>query len=348
MKLLIVTQKVDAADSNLGFFIQWIRMFAKYAEQVTVICLEKGVYELPPNVSVFSLGKEIRKRGRSLYAFRFLRYAFSLRHTYESVFIHMNPEYAILGGLLWKLLNKRVALWYVHKKVDAKLRLAEKYVDRIFTASKESLRLPSKKCSVIGHGIDMELFSGRRKDAAMGAKLRLLTVGRIAPVKDLRTLILGYALLKRTGEAAELSIVGEPITDIDLRYKQELAHFIEEQHVSAHVHFLGSVPFSSLPTVYNEHSAFIHASRTGSIDKTVLEALASGLTVFTSSEAFSGGIPGVFTFTAGDSSDLATQLELAFLKGKISYNSAGREWVREYHDLGNCIEKVANFLSTLP
>ena len=57
MNLLIITQKVDATDSNLGFFVRWIEEFAKRCLQVTVICLEKRVYELPAHVAVFSLGK---------------------------------------------------------------------------------------------------------------------------------------------------------------------------------------------------------------------------------------------------------------------------------------------------
>src|SRR3989338_7648361 len=58
MKLLIITQKVNQEDSVLGFFHSWIREFASRFEEVTVICLEKGVYNLPENVEVFSLGKE--------------------------------------------------------------------------------------------------------------------------------------------------------------------------------------------------------------------------------------------------------------------------------------------------
>ncbi|MEK7538915.1 MAG: hypothetical protein AAB552_03680 [Patescibacteria group bacterium] len=59
MKLLILTQKVDQNDDILGFFHGWIREFAKHAEQVTVIALGVGEYDLPKNVRVFSLGKEL-------------------------------------------------------------------------------------------------------------------------------------------------------------------------------------------------------------------------------------------------------------------------------------------------
>ena len=57
MKLLIITQKVDENDQLLGFFIDWIRLFSEKFERIIIICLEKGVFELPENVEVISLGK---------------------------------------------------------------------------------------------------------------------------------------------------------------------------------------------------------------------------------------------------------------------------------------------------
>ncbi len=58
MKLLILTQKVDKNDPTLGFFHRWIEEFANHYENLTIICLEKGIYTLPKNVQVLSLGKE--------------------------------------------------------------------------------------------------------------------------------------------------------------------------------------------------------------------------------------------------------------------------------------------------
>ncbi len=41
-RILIVTQTVDTQDPVLGFFVRWIEEFAKHAEELTVICLEKA------------------------------------------------------------------------------------------------------------------------------------------------------------------------------------------------------------------------------------------------------------------------------------------------------------------
>ena len=123
MKLLIVTQTVDIKDPVLGFFVRWIEEFAKHVEHIEIICLKEGQYTLPSNVRVHSLGKEknlplfVR---RILYAVRFKFFVWRLRHDYDAVFVHMNPEYVVLGGLFWRLLGKKISLWYTHKSIDTK------------------------------------------------------------------------------------------------------------------------------------------------------------------------------------------------------------------------------------
>src|ERR1700722_5572507 len=109
MKLLILTQKVDINDPILGFFHSWINTLSLRFEKVTVICLEKGQYNLPPNVKVLSLGKEYR-RSRFNYVKKFYSYIWSERDEYDAVFVHMNQEYVLLGSLFWKLWNKEVMM----------------------------------------------------------------------------------------------------------------------------------------------------------------------------------------------------------------------------------------------
>ena len=58
MRLLVVTQIVDTNDSNLGFFHAWLQRIAAQVDSMIVLCLKKGEYQLPANVTVLSLGKE--------------------------------------------------------------------------------------------------------------------------------------------------------------------------------------------------------------------------------------------------------------------------------------------------
>ncbi len=123
MKLLICTQAVDLDDPVLGFFHRWIAEFSKRCESVHVICLKSGRFSLPSNVYVHSLGKE-SGRSRVKYVFNFYRHIFALRGTYDSVFVHMNSEYVVLGGLLWRGGRKRIVLWRNHKMPGLTTRIA--------------------------------------------------------------------------------------------------------------------------------------------------------------------------------------------------------------------------------
>ncbi|MDO8619897.1 MAG: glycosyltransferase family 4 protein [bacterium] len=330
MKLLIVTQKVDATDRNLGFFIGWMRKFSEHAE-IVVIANEVGVHDSFPRVEVLSLGKE---HGASRLArfFRYQRLLFRILPTVDGVFFHMCPEYVLGAHLLPALYGKKSLLWYVHKEVSVRLRFASFFVSKIFTASKESCRLGGDKIEVVGHGIDTDLFT---PETIPRDKPRLVTVGRIAPVKDLTTIILGFVELLKKFPEAELSVIGEPITDVDRAYQSTLAG------LSPKVRF-GSLPYGDVFTSH-AHNIFVHASRTGSLDKAVLETLSAGLPVFTSSEAFGAGLPGITKFAEGDPIDLAQKIAGAFLRGEIVSSEKAREFVHTNHSLTKLIQRIISF-----
>ncbi|MEK7095071.1 MAG: glycosyltransferase [Patescibacteria group bacterium] len=266
MKLLIITQKVSKDDPILGFFHRWIFEFSKYCESITVICLEKGSYELSQNTKVLSLGKE-EGVSRLKYLSRFYSYIWKERKNYEAVFVHMNPIYVILGGMIWRMLGKKISLWYTHKNVDWKLRLAEKLTHQIFTASKESFRLSSKKLEVVGHGIDYDFFFPQNSNVVPKS---LLSVGRLMPVKRHDLAIRAAAL---TGW--KLSIAGDGPERENLK--------MLAQKLGTTVEFLDSLTQTQLRDEYRKASFLIHTSETGSLDKVILEALACGLKVISTS-----------------------------------------------------------------
>ena len=265
MRLLVTTQTLDSKDPVLGFFVRWVEEIARHCEQVTVICLRRGEYELPQNVRVFALGGS-NKFSR---AYKLMRDAYKFRNTYDAVFVHMNPEYLAAAGWLWKLLGKKTALWYTHKSVDFKLRVAALFADVILTASKESFRLSSAKVRVMGHGIDTDFFS---PDPAVARTGSLLSVGRLMPSKR-------HDLAVRAAARAtkELRIAGEGPE------RAQLEVLAKEQGVRAV--FLGGLTQTQLRDEYRKAGTLIHRSETGSLDKVVLEALACGLAVDTSDPA---------------------------------------------------------------
>lgn len=354
MRLLILTQKVDIDDNNLGFFHRWIEEFAKRCESVVVICLQKGEYCLPSNVKVISLGKE-KDASRIKYIWSFYKYIFKYKNDYNGVFVHMNKEYILLGGLLWKLWHKKIALWYTHKAVNWQLKLAEKMVDKIFTASKESFRFLSHKVEITGHGIDVGIFEAIAAGQTVSPKeeLRLLSVGRISQIKDLKTVVRGIEVLCQLlldkcvlpDYRVRLTVIGEPITSQDKEYQNELLQMKNKSGASWFINFMGPVPHAQMPLQYQHHHILIHTSQTGSVDKVVLEALASGRVVVTSSEAFHAAVVSglVYAFPQGDSQKLAKTIEKIYNSGIILPNERGVEFVKKNHNLENIVVKISDF-----
>lgn len=265
MKLLVTTQALDINDPILGFFVRWVEEMARHCEQVTVICLRKGEYTLPANVRVFPLGG-----GTKVFrAYKLIKGAYKFRNNYDAVFVHMNPEYLVAAGWLWRLLGKRTVLWYVHKSVDLKLRIATLFANSVITASQESFRLRTRKLLVLHHGIDTNYFC---PDASVPRGLHWLSVGRLNLAKR------HDRIIREAAEAGkELKIAGDGPERARL---EALA-----REVGAKVEFLGGREHSQLRDEYRRASLFVHRSETGSLDKVTLEALACGCPISTTDSA---------------------------------------------------------------
>ena len=313
MKLLIVTQAVDTEDPALGFFVRWIEEFAKHAERVEVICLKEGKHDsLPSNVRVHSLGKEKnppRFARRIVYAVRFKWLAWKLRNEYDAVFVHMNPEYVVIGGLLWRLFGKHIGLWYVHKSVNLKLRIAALLAHDIFSASREGFRLKTLKLHVVGHGIDTDLF--RAPIRPFGTPVRIVSVGRITPIKNLGTLIEALGVLKEKGIRATVTFIGAPVQPGDKAYEDSLHVLAANLGVAEDISFAGGVPYAQLPERYRTFDISVNLSPTGGLDKAVLESMAAGLLVFVSNQDFAdllGAHAGALIFPEKDAATCADRI----------------------------------------
>lgn len=341
MKLLIITQKVDSRDQLLGFFIDWIRKFSEKFGKITVLCLEKGEFSLPDNVKVISLGKD-RGAGKLKQLFNFYFSIFNLRSEYDAIVVHMNPVWMVVGGLYWKIMRKRRYFWYTTKGVTFKLKLAEKFSDIIFTASKESFRLPSKKVIVTGHGIDTRLFQPGLNPKVESEKLRILSVGRIAPVKNYETLVNAAKILKDQGLNFQVTIIGEVALERDKKYEENLKFKIENLKLTDYFNFVGKINHQDLPSYYQSHDIFIHLSKTGSLDKTILEAMACGMRVLSSNDSAQSFLLAELLFNESNPSELADKIVAVAYRPT---DLALREYVIKNHNLEILIEKISRVIN---
>lgn len=282
MKLLFLTQVLDEGDAVLGFVPRWVQGLARHCERVRVVALAAGERaHLPPNVDVRVVGRH----GKLL---RWLRYQSFLREAlkqdgFDVVLAHMVPRYALLASAPARRAGARTYLWYTHAGVDRRLLAAVERVEKVFTASSESLRVDTPARVVTGHGIDLDHFEHRGGEP--DAPARILSVGRLTPSKDPLTILDALAALRRRGRDVRLDLVGGGLTVKDETYARAVDERIGALGMGAFVNRAGEVPYRDIPAWYRRASVVVNASSTGSLDKVVLEAWASRRVVLSCNEA---------------------------------------------------------------
>jgi len=362
MKLLIVTQRVDINDDVLGFFHSWILEFAKNCEKVTVICLEKGERDLPEHVKVLSLGKEEHNNFQLIFNFKilkrlkyllnFYRYIWRERKNYDIIFIHMNPQYALIGAPFWKLWGKKIGLWYAHGHTSFILRVSAKLVDVIFTSTKSGCRIRSKKIKVVGQGIEINNSAFHNVAACKSHDdniFSIITVGRISPVKDYKTILAAAEIFLKNVCNFKIDIVGQAGLPKHEKYLDSLKKLVEEKGLENYINFVGAVPNKKIGSFLSSADLFVNMSRTGSLDKAILEAMAVKLPILTCNEALDevlGIYKEVLMYKKGDFAALAEKMRWIYLMGSDERRKIGEDLriiVVKYHSLEQLIVKMVRF-----
>lgn len=284
MKLLICAQVMDKNHPILGFFHGWVLEFAKHFAEVHVICLQKGVLELPAHVFVYSLGKE-DEESNVKYVYRFYKYFahvfFKVRVEY--VFFHMGAVLTVLAMpffMLRKLRGTTFYWWKAHGHIYWFGRFALHFVDRVYTSTETGFPIVTKKRRIVGQAIDTSRFvfpevTARRKE--------VVYVGRIVPIKRLEDFIeVAKKVVARYPEHT-FTVVG-PLDDI--AYVQKLYALCRKYKLENVVTFAGSKTQEELVPLYQRASLFLNTSLTHSMDKTVLEAMLCGCIPVTANNAF--------------------------------------------------------------
>ncbi len=346
MKLLIYTQKVDKNDVVLGFFHEWILEFSKKCQSVKVICLNKGEYDLPENVEVFSLGKEIGiskiRQGINLF-----KYLFRLRDSYDRVFVHMNPIYLVFCGWYFWLKNIPVYMWYVHRNVDLKLRIATFFSRKIFTSSPESFGIKNPKVVYLGHGIDIDKLPNKIRLYSDGL-LKIAHIGRITPIKNIETFIHAVEELKKKNLDIDVNISGDCVTAGDQYYKSKLEGLIGEKGLKNSVYFTSGVKYQDMPEMLKNTHITVNLTPTGGMDKVVLTSILLGIPVFASNTAFNdvfGEYKDIFAFNYKDHQDLAEKIvRFVNRNDKEKIMESLDKKVRENFSLSNLVDKMLKIM----
>jgi glycosyltransferase involved in cell wall biosynthesis len=289
VRLLLITFVLDDSHPSLSWQAYVARELAEKVEELTVLTSRVGqLKNMPANVEVIvpprrPLGLPHRCGGRWAYGLELYRICKS--RGIDAVFIHMAKDWAYQLKPAFSVLNVPVAMWYAHGTVTWRLRAAAQCVDLILTSTPGGCRLNSDKVRIIGQAIDVERFSppGRRSLDT------ILYIGRIARRKRVALICAVAKVLKPLdgqGDIPKVEIVGTSRTMDDLAYEYELRSDIWNERMENTITMYGHVPHERVPEFYERAFVHLNVSETGSMDKSVMEALSAGCPVLTSNSAF--------------------------------------------------------------
>jgi glycosyltransferase involved in cell wall biosynthesis len=265
-----------------------VRTLVSRCARVVVLTEHVGAYQTAPNLIVHAVPRLLcRFPLRSLGGKWLMAGAVAWwcrRERIAACFLHMNHEWSYRLWPVLRLCGIPALLWYAHGDVHPRLRRSHRCVDAVVTSSPEGFRIPSHKVTTIGQAIDTDVFQLQPPPRACP---EIVTVGRIAPRKNLGGVLDAFAAVctLRPDVPFRLRVVG-PTLPGDEAHARALHAHATALGVGARITWTGPLPHEDTASLYARAFLHLNLSRTGSMDKTVLEALACGCPVLTSNEAF--------------------------------------------------------------
>ncbi len=329
VRLVFVTQQVDADDPILGATVAKLRALAERCDELVVLSLGTGAHDLPANVIVRTFGAPSRLR-RGLRYERVLAPVLAGRP--DGLIAHMCPIYLVLAAPLAKALGVPLALWYTHWKIDRTLSLATRLCDAALSVERSSYPLDSPKVHALGHGIDVAQFAERREAPAAGGTLRLLALGRTSPSKGFMTLLEGLERAVEQGVDATLELRGPSTTAEEHAHRAELERRIERAPLRGRVVLEPPAARPRVPELLRRFDLVVNPTRGqahgAALDKVVYESAACGIPVATCNPHFGqflGGLPLDLRFRSDDADDLARTLGRFAASDVDARTATGRE-----------------------
>jgi glycosyltransferase involved in cell wall biosynthesis len=219
----------------------------------------------------------------------------------------MNQEYALMGGLLWKLWGKRVYLWRNHYKGSAFTRLAAAFCTKVFYTSRFSYTARFKNGVQMPVGVDVD--SAHMDVAVERVPHSILFLARLDESKHPDLFIKALGILAQQQVPFTATIAGGP-SDPRSEYPEHLRAQAQKEGIAAQVRFAGAVPNTETFRYYRAHEIFVNCSRSGMLDKTMFKAVACGCLVATASRDFAAMVSDPrFIFAEGDALALAERLK---------------------------------------
>lgn len=267
-RLLVVMQAVDLDDRLVGYFVEWLAKAATAFTSLRVLALRIGRYDLPSNVIVSGLRPK-NSSSKLVTLWNLFTISWQERHRYDGVFLRGDAIYVVVAGWFWRLLGKKVVLWYAHYKPNNLLPMAERIATAVATSVPEAY--PGRSgygVRALGQGIDESCFSQGEKTGH--EKIRLLVLGRVQPIKGVKEIVNEFIGEGGYGAKTILTIVGPAL---DEAYEKEI-----DQLIAGHddIRWIKGLPYDEIPALLAGQDILVNAYP-GSLDKVIVESMMSGM-----------------------------------------------------------------------
>ncbi len=340
--LLIFNYTVNESHPLLSHQVDVVRKLALSFRKITVLTAEGSSSQLPDNVVVVDLSWRPGKPLHNSLNFLVKLNKILKQDRPDVVFSHMTEVQSSLASPLLRLKAIPHYLWYAHKSKSKYLIFSNLFVDKILTSTSGSCPMSGPKIQAIGQAIDFDFFYRKPKDIANRNKW--VHLGRSDPSKGIATILKIFSQVREGQDNLSLSFIGNAST-IDSSNELSLLkeQYVDELKTGA-VKFLKSIPRSVIPSTLSDYDLFIHAYN-GSLDKSILEAVVSGLPVATINQEF------LNQFGSWSGKPKPTLLdELTACLSKDSQDITltvinQQKIVRDSHSLDNWILKLAQILN---
>jgi len=134
-------------------------------------------------------------------------------------------------------------------------------------------------------------------------------------------------------------------------YFEKIKALVEKKKLSGIIKFVGPKPNRDIQEYYAGADLFVHMSRTGSLDKAVLEAMAAGIVVVSCNDAIVKDIFGKYGdelgYGSGNARVLADRILLIkylSLDKKKEITDYFLDFTEEKHDLVKLIKRITELL----
>ncbi len=170
----------------------------------------------------------------------------------------------------------------------------------------------------------------------------ILFMGQLDPANRVDVFVKALELLQEQGVQFTADIIGDP-TESTSKYAHDVRNLAAPLALKGAVTMRGAATKEEAAQLFRSHAIYCNLTSSGSFDKTILEAMASGCIVVTQSEALKEIVPETL-LTKDDSPDAtATALRVALTLGDEdarAIREQNRTYVEERHSLKGLMQRI--------